>query len=308
MEKAGYYKNLFRDTLLNNFAPFWTEASPDAGYGGYLCGFDREGKLFYEDKSVWQQGRSLWMFSKLYNEFGGEEKWLRAAKSGYDFINAHCFAPDGHMYFRVTRDGRPLVLGDVLDRCDALLEAWYPGTMGGEAVAAVLTGVYNPSGKLVQTFPRAEGQVPLAYNFRRTFGYVHHRDMESGPQFPFGFGLSYTTFRYDAPRVNRTEFCRNDTVEVTVRVTNTGKVAGREIVQLYVRDEVATVVPRERELKGFLPVDLKPGESREVKFRLPSRLFMMYDNRMKWVLEPGYFRIQTGGASDSLKEVRIRFS
>ena len=110
MEKAGYYKNLFRDTLLNNFAPFWTEASPDAGYGGYLCGFDREGKLFYEDKSVWQQGRSLWMFSKLYNEFGGEEKWLRAAKSGYDFINAHCFAPDGHMYFRVTRDGRPLVL------------------------------------------------------------------------------------------------------------------------------------------------------------------------------------------------------
>lgn len=207
----------------------------------------------------------------------------------------------------VLFNGRPLVLGDVLDRCDALLEAWYPGTMGGEAVAAVLTGEYNPSGKLVQTFPRAEGQVPLAYNFRRTFGYVHHRDMESGPQFPFGFGLSYTTFRYDAPRVNRTEFCRNDTVEVTVRVTNTGKVAGREIVQLYVRDEVATVVPRERELKGFLPVDLKPGESREVKFRLPSRLFMMYDNRMKWVLEPGYFRIQTGGASDSLKEVRIRF-
>ncbi len=103
------YKKDFESVLLNEFAPFWTEYSVDKEYGGYLCGFMRDGELFYEDKSVWQQGRSLWMFSKLYNEFGKDPKWLAAAKSGYDFINNYCFAENGHMYFRVTRDGQPLV-------------------------------------------------------------------------------------------------------------------------------------------------------------------------------------------------------
>ncbi len=95
--------------MLGNFVPFWEKFSPDKEYGGYLCGFDRDGELFYEDKSVWQQGRSLWMFSKLYNEFGGKKEWLDCAKCGYDFLNKYCFAPSGHMYFRVTRDGKPLV-------------------------------------------------------------------------------------------------------------------------------------------------------------------------------------------------------
>ncbi|MBE5732523.1 MAG: N-acylglucosamine 2-epimerase [Clostridiales bacterium] len=99
----------FEEVLLGNFAPFWTELSPDYEYGGYLCGFMRDGELFYEDKSVWQQGRSLWMFSKLYNEFGKKQEWLDCAKCGYDFINKYCFADNGHMYFRVTRDGKPLV-------------------------------------------------------------------------------------------------------------------------------------------------------------------------------------------------------
>lgn len=111
MQKAVFekYQQEIHNTLMNDFVSFWTERSVDPVYGGYLCGFDRDGELFYEDKSVWQQGRSLWMFSKLYNEFGGDPKWLEAAKAGYDFINAHCFAESGHMYFRVTRDGRPLV-------------------------------------------------------------------------------------------------------------------------------------------------------------------------------------------------------
>ena len=103
------YKKKFEDVLLGNFVPFWTNFSVDKEHGGYLCGFMRDGELFHEDKSVWQQGRSLWMFSKLYNDFGGDPAWLDAAKSGYDFINNHCFAENGHMYFRVTRDGRPLV-------------------------------------------------------------------------------------------------------------------------------------------------------------------------------------------------------
>jgi len=103
-----YYKET-KDILMNDFVSFWTERSVDKEYGGYLCGFDRNGDLFYEDKSVWQQGRSLWMFSKLYNEFGKKSEWLDAARSGYEFINKYCFAENNHMYFRVTRDGSPLV-------------------------------------------------------------------------------------------------------------------------------------------------------------------------------------------------------
>lgn len=111
MEKRNYgkYAQSFKEVLLDNFVPFWTKFSPDKEYGGYLCGFMRDGELFYEDKSVWQQGRSLWMFSKLYNEFGQNPAWLDAAKCGYDFLNKYCFAENGHMYFRVTRDGKPLV-------------------------------------------------------------------------------------------------------------------------------------------------------------------------------------------------------
>lgn len=104
------YKKEIDRILMDDFVSFWEEKSVDKEYGGYLCGFDRDGELFFEDKSVWQQGRSLWMFSKLYNEFGKKQVWLDAAKSGYDFINRYCFHEDGHMYFRVTRDGKPLVL------------------------------------------------------------------------------------------------------------------------------------------------------------------------------------------------------
>ena len=102
-------KEKLQSILMDDFVSFWEEVSVDEIYGGYLCGFDRDGELFFEDKSVWQQGRSLWMFSKLYNEFGKKQIWLYAAKSGYDFINKYCFNPEnGHMYFRVTRDGKPL--------------------------------------------------------------------------------------------------------------------------------------------------------------------------------------------------------
>lgn len=109
VDTLKYYHRQLRDTLLNNFVPFWEQFSPDPLYGGFLCGFDRDGGLFYEDKSVWQQGRSLWMFSKLFNDVEPKQGWLDIAKSGYDFINSYCFDEKGHMYFRITRDGKPLV-------------------------------------------------------------------------------------------------------------------------------------------------------------------------------------------------------
>lgn len=109
MERLNEYKNKFSKTLFEDFIPFWEKFSPDPIYGGFLCGFDRDGELFFEDKSVWQQGRSLWMFSKLYNKFEKNPKWLEFARSGYDFINKYCFDENGHMYFKVTRDGKPLI-------------------------------------------------------------------------------------------------------------------------------------------------------------------------------------------------------
>ena len=204
-------------------------------------------------------------------------------------------------------NGRPLVLDQVLASCDALLEAWYPGTLGGTAVASLLLGETSPSGKLTQTFPRHAGQVPVAYNFRRSFARIEHADLEKGPQFPFGFGLSYTTFAYGRPETDRTEYAQGDTVCVKVRVRNTGRMAAREVVQLYVRDEVATVIPREKELKGFASVFLQPGESREVLFRLPWESFRIWNNRMEHVLEPGVFTLQTGGDSEKVQSVQISF-
>lgn len=213
----------------------------------------------------------------------------------------------GKPVIAVLFNGRPLVLDQVLASCDALLEAWYPGTLGGTAVASLLLGETSPSGKLTQTFPRHAGQVPVAYNFRRSFARIEHADLEKGPQFPFGFGLSYTTFAYGRPETDRTEYAQGDTVCVKVRVRNTGRMAAREVVQLYVRDEVATVIPREKELKGFVSVFLQPGESREVLFRLSWESFRIWNNRMEHVLEPGVFTLQTGGDSEKVQSVQISF-
>lgn len=213
----------------------------------------------------------------------------------------------GKPVIAVLFNGRPLVLDQVLASCDALLEAWYPGTLGGTAVASLLLGETSPSGKLTQTFPRHAGQVPVGYNFRRSFARIEHADLEKGPQFPFGFGLSYTTFAYGRPETDRTEYAQGDTVCVKVRVRNTGRMAAREVVQLYVRDEVATVIPREKELKGFASVFLQPGESREVLFRLPWESFRIWNNRMEHVLEPGVFTLQTGGDSEKVQSVQISF-
>ena len=207
----------------------------------------------------------------------------------------------------VLFNGRPLVLDEVLKNCDALLEAWYPGTMGGKAVAALLTGIENPSGKLSQTFPRHAGQSPIVYNARRTFYTVHHADIPQGTLFPFGFGLSYTQYKYSSPVTDKTEYRRGDSVTVRIKIKNTGSVAGREIVQLYIRDEVATVIPREKELKRFASIHLQPGEEKEIRFTIPSADFSIYNNKMEKVLEPGSFTIGIGPNSSELNQTKVYF-
>ena len=207
----------------------------------------------------------------------------------------------------VLFNGRPLVLDEVIKNCDALLEAWYPGTMGGKAVAALLTGIENPSGKLSQTFPRHAGQIPIVYNARRTFYTVHHADIPQGALFPFGFGLSYTQYKYSSPVTDKTEYRKGDSVTVRIKIKNTGSVAGREIVQLYIRDEVATVIPREKELKRFASIHLQPGEEKEIRFTIPSADFSIYNNKMEKVLEPGSFTIGIGPNSSELNQTKVYF-
>lgn len=212
----------------------------------------------------------------------------------------------GKKVVTILFNGRPILLEEVLEESDAVLEAWHPGTMGGKAIALLLSGKENPSGKLTQTFPRHSGQIPLAYNERRTFARINPMDLPEGPQFPFGFGLSYTQFSYTDMKVNRETISRGESLEVSVRVKNTGKCSGREIVQLYIRDEVATIVPREKELRDFTSVTLAPGEEKTVHFTLTPEAFMNYNNRMQKVIEPGTFVIMAGGNSQELTTKKIR--
>lgn len=211
----------------------------------------------------------------------------------------------GKKVVTVVFNGRPLALDEVLANSDAVLEAWYPGTMGGEAVALLLSGKENPSGKLTQTFPRHCGQIPLSYNERRTFATVRPADIPEGPQFPFGFGLSYTSYIYSDLQIGQDEIKAGEPLQVSVKVKNAGKYAGREVVQLYIRDEVATVVPREKELRDFCSVLLAPGEEKVIRFTLPAEAFKVYNNKMEKVFEPGTFQIMVGTNSKELQRKKV---
>ena len=196
-------------------------------------------------------------------------------------------------------------MNEIVWLSDAVVLAWYPGAMGGEALAEILAGETNPSGKLAQSIPLDVGQIPLSYREKRTFIACGYADIPAKPLFPFGFGLSYTTFAYGKPEVVQPVFDIGETVEVAVKVTNTGKVAGREVVQLYLRDEVASVLPRERELREFTSVWLAPGETKTVTFALPPEAFALYDADLKRVVEPGDFTVFVGPDSTTTNAVRL---
>ncbi|MBL7864729.1 MAG: glycoside hydrolase family 3 C-terminal domain-containing protein [Cyclobacteriaceae bacterium] len=190
-----------------------------------------------------------------------------------------------------------------IDQVPAIVHAWYPGEAGGDAIVDVLTGKVNPSGKLPLTFPIHEGQVPLVYNHKPTGRGDDYLDGSGMPLFPFGYGLSYSSFSYSDPQVSRREFSAGETTVVSFRLKNTGKRDGDEVVELYIRDELATVVRPVRELKAFQRVHLKPGEEKAVQFIITPDMLSMLDNNMKRVVEPGTFRIMIGRSS---RDVRIR--
>ena len=205
----------------------------------------------------------------------------------------------------VLMNGRPLAIPELARDAPAILETWFLGSQHGSAVADVLFGAYNPGGKLPTTFPRATGQIPLYYNHRNTgrpADSANHYtskylDIPWTPQFPFGFGLSYTTFSYSNLRVSRSSIRATDSVVVSVDVRNSGDRAGDEVVQLYVRDSVASVAEPVKALKGFRRVTLKPGETRTVTFTLGPAALSLYDRQMRRVVEPGIFSVFVGTSS-----------
>ncbi len=212
-------------------------------------------------------------------------------------------ATTGKPVIVVLVGGSAITMDAWIDEVDAVLMAWYPGEAGGLAIADLLLGTRNPSGKLPITFPRNEGQLPLIYNHYPTGRGDDYVDGTGHPLFPFGYGLSYSSFEYTDLQWNRTTFSMSDTVLLSFHLKNTSALAGEEVVQLYAHDELASIARPVKELKGFQRVALLPGETKTVSFRLHAAMFAFPNEAMVDVTEPGTFRIMIGGSS---KDLRLR--
>lgn len=207
--------------------------------------------------------------------------------------------------------GRPLVFNDTADTVPAILYTWWLGTEAGNAIADVLFGDYNPSGKLPMTFPREEGQIPIYYNHFNTgrpaldetsTNYVSaYIDLKNSPKFPFGHGLSYTTFNYSDLKLSKNKIGNSDTIDVFVNITNTGKYAGEEVVQLYLRDQVGSVVRPIKELKDFQKIHLNAGETKTVKFVIDNEKLSFYNDKLEFKSEPGDFDLMIGASSEDIR-------
>jgi beta-xylosidase len=205
----------------------------------------------------------------------------------------------------VLVNGRPLAVPELAERASAILEAWLPGEEGGTAVAEVLFGEVNPGGRLPVTFPRHVGQVPIFYNQKPSGGksnwYEDYVSVKCSPMYPFGYGLSYTTFKYDDLNLSTRQVEAGGTLDVSLDVQNTGALAGDEVVQLYTCDEYACVPRPVRELKGFIRLTLQPGQACRVTFHLPVNQLAFYDDEMKLVVEAGTVKVLLGSSSVDIR-------
>lgn len=258
--------------------------------------------------------------------FGGEEAILSGeahSRANIDLPGAQeelikQISKTGKPTILVIMAGRPITLGNILEDVDAILFAWHPGTMGGPALADLIFGERSPSGKLPVTWPKTAGQIPIYYNHKNTgrpadeasFVQIddipvgawqsslgnksHYLDLGFTPQYPFGYGLGYTTFEYKNIRVGSRKIKPGDTLEISATLRNTGKREGTEIAQLYVQDVVGDITRPVKELKGFQRVTLKPGESKRVTFTLRTDDLAFHNQQMKRVTEPGLFNVWIG--------------
>lgn len=218
----------------------------------------------------------------------------------------------------VLNNGRPLAIPWADENIPAIVEGWHLGTQSGNAIAQVLYGDYNPSGKLPMTFPRNVGQVPIYYNYKNTGRPVmnepesvfwsHYIDEKNTPLYPFGHGLSYSKFEYSDLQLSSNKFAKNGKIEVSVSVKNTGKVVGKEVVQLYIRDLIGSITRPVKELKGFEMIELQPNETKKVVFTIDEKTIEYFTANRKWEAEAGDFKVFIGGSSVTKLERDFQYS
>ncbi len=253
----------------------------------------------------------------------GENEWQKADKQGtdgegYDVATLELTGKQKELVMKVQAtgtptivvliNGRPLATPWISDSIPAILEAWIPGEKGGDAIADVLFGDYNPSGKLTVTIPRHAGQLPVYYNQKPSKKYWleegwgnSYADIDHRPLYNFGFGLSYSKFEYSNIQITPESTGSHGKFTILADVKNVSNRAGSEVVQLYIRDKISTVVRPVKELKGFTKINLKPGEIKTVSFELGFKELKLLDRDMNWVVEPGEFRVMIGSSSEDIK-------
>ena len=283
------------------------------------CGlYDNSTENFQEPVSVAKQADVVVMVvgeSSVMNGEGASRADIKLPGVQEDLVKAVTAA--GKPTVVLLINGRPLTIEWIHNNVDAILETWTLGSEAGNAVADVLFGDYNPSGKLPVTFPRTVGQIPIYYNHKNTgrpyFGNYSepldqrvyqskYRDVKNSPLYPFGFGLSYTTFDYSDIALSSNKLDKDGKIDATVTVTNSGAMAGEEVVQLYIRDLVGSVTRPVKELKGFKKIRLEAGESAKVTFTLTEEDLRFYRGDMTWGSEPGKFEIFIGTNSQDVKK------
>lgn len=213
----------------------------------------------------------------------------------------------------VLMNGRPLTLGYESQIMDGILETWYGGTESGAAIVDTLFGDANPSGKLTMSFPYNEGQIPVYYSFKNTGRpfvekekyHSQYLDVTNHPVYPFGYGLSYTTFAYGDLSLSSSNLKPGETLTVTTTIRNSGKYAGVETAQLYIRDLVGSITRPVKELKGFQKVELKPGEMKTISFKLTSDDLKFYNADLQYAAEPGEFQVFCGTDSKNVKQAKF---
>jgi len=204
----------------------------------------------------------------------------------------------------VLTNGRPLSIQWIAANVPAILEAWNCGEQGGSAIADILFGDCNPSGRLPITIPRNVGQLPVYYNYMPSKEYIleeNYVDISSTPLFEFGYGLSYTTFEYSNLKINPATTGSEGDILISLDIKNTGGRAGAEVVQLYIRDVISSVNTPVKELQGFEKIILNPGEMKKVEFKLKPEQLAFIDQNLKWIVEPGIFSVMVGSSSENIR-------
>jgi beta-glucosidase len=193
-------------------------------------------------------------------------------------------------------NGRPLAFNNLIEKADAIFECWYPGQESGVAVADILFGDYNPGAKLPISFPRSVGHIPVYYNHKPSARRGYLAD-DVSPLYPFGYGLSYSTFERSNLHLEKEVISRDESVLVKVDVKNTGSLKGDEVIQLYIRDELSSVTRPVKELKDFARITLEPGETKTVALEISPEKLKFWDINMEYLVEPGRFTIMVGNSS-----------